>query len=128
MERSRFTAAAADTTLWEKVRSPLDKQIKIPYNGFNFMKKAMIRTSNMPHKHTESSRMMRGAWKAVCEYIFELHTQRQCLVGCDGSRTRYSARVYDKAGRNVGLHSKRQEGVSLFVNIRWYSEMNASSF
>lgn len=100
----------------------------ISYNSVNFMRKAMTRTSSVWQQHTESSRVMRGAWKAGREYIFELHTQRQCLVGCDGSRTRYSARVYDKAGRNVGLHSKRQEGVSLFVNIRWYSEMNASSF
>ena len=43
-------------------------------------------------KHTESSRLMRGAWEAVCEYIFELRTeflQISCeIVGCDGSRTR----------------------------------------
>jgi len=27
-------------------------------------------------KHTESSRLMRGAWEALFEYIFELRTKR----------------------------------------------------
>lgn len=44
---------------------------------------------------------MRGAWEALHEYIFELRTKtgvpqaglRQRGVGCDGARTRYSARV-----------------------------------
>ena len=34
-------------------------------------------TSTCLHKHTESSRMMRGAWKADSEYILELHTKRK---------------------------------------------------
>ncbi|GAA6268068.1 hypothetical protein [Enterocloster sp.] len=44
---------------------------------------------------------MRGAWKAGYEYISELRTKRpgnhlryfESLVGCDGSCTRYRARV-----------------------------------
>lgn len=35
----------------------------------------MTRTSSSLQKHTESSRMMRGAWKAGYEYIFELRTE-----------------------------------------------------
>ena len=45
---------------------------------------------------------MRGAWEALHEYIFELRTETRRIadryvtcakVGCDGARTRYSARV-----------------------------------
>ena len=36
-------------------------------------------------KHTESCRVMRGAWKAGHEYIFELHTEI-CRVFRSGSR------------------------------------------
>lgn len=53
---------------------------------------AMTGTSTSPQSHTESSRMMRGAWKTDREYLLELHTER-CFarevvqegpVGCDG--------------------------------------------
>ena len=36
----------------------------------------MMGTSNFLQKHTESSRQMRGAWKAGYEYISELRTKR----------------------------------------------------
>jgi len=36
---------------------------------------AMMGTSNFLQKHTESSRQMRGAWKAEHEYIPELCTE-----------------------------------------------------
>ncbi|RKJ06110.1 hypothetical protein D7X87_06665 [bacterium D16-54] len=38
---------------------------------------AMRRTSSNPESHTESSRLMRGAWRLECEYIFELHTEQR---------------------------------------------------
>ncbi|MBS4984857.1 MAG: hypothetical protein ACLTC4_16275 [Hungatella hathewayi] len=41
----------------------------------------MIRRSSISQQHTESSRVMRGAWKAECEYIFELHTERLPVAG-----------------------------------------------
>ncbi len=47
-------------------------------------------------KHTESSRLMRGAWKAGHEYIFELRTEQDSFmvsVGCGGTCARYRARV-----------------------------------
>lgn len=37
---------------------------------------AMTGKSSILHKHTESSRGMRGAWKAGYEYISELRTKR----------------------------------------------------
>ena len=36
----------------------------------------MTGKSSILHKHTESSRGMRGAWKAGYEYISELRTKR----------------------------------------------------
>lgn len=60
-------------------------------------------TSTCLHKHTESSRMMRGAWKADGEYILELHTKREVRftdkhgifqVGCDGLDARYRVGVF----------------------------------
>lgn len=60
-------------------------------------------TSTCLHKHTESSRMMRGAWKADGEYILELHTKRESQftdkygifqVGCDGLDARYRVGVF----------------------------------
>ena len=60
-------------------------------------------TSTCLQQHTESSRMMRGAWKADGEYIPELHTQRDrktsdktglSQVGCDGLDARYRVGVF----------------------------------
>ena len=45
----------------------------------------MKRRSSSLKKHTESNRVMRGAWKTDCEYILELHTERE--VGCDVRHT-----------------------------------------
>ena len=57
----------------------------------------MMGTSNFLQTHTESSRQMRGAWKAEHEYIPELCTeQHKSLVGCNGDGTRYSTRVSSK--------------------------------
>lgn len=68
----------------------------------------MKRRSSSLKKHTESNRVMRGAWKTDCEYILELYTEplqsvsadrkpvndmRQSEVGCDGVDTRYRIRV-----------------------------------
>lgn len=61
----------------------------------------MTRTSSDLQTHTESGRMMRGAWKTDYEYIFEPPTEESgilfagCFVGWDVSCTRYSARVSD---------------------------------
>lgn len=33
---------------------------------------------------TESSRLMRGAFCPLCEYLFELRTEQENQVGCDG--------------------------------------------
>lgn len=65
---------------------PLDNSPQTAYNDTNFIatRKAMKRTSNVQQQHTESSRLMRGAWKTGHEYIFELHTKRLDPVGCDG--------------------------------------------
>ena len=64
----------------------------------------MKRRSSSLKKHTESNRVMRGAWKTDCEYILELYTEPlqsvsadrkpandtgQSEVGCDGVDTRY---------------------------------------
>lgn len=45
-------------------------------------------------QHTESSRLMRGAWKAVYEYILELRPQRDLsiTVSVSSRRRRYGAR------------------------------------
>ena len=68
----------------------------------------MKRRRSSLKKHTESNRVMRGAWKTDCEYILELYTEplqsmsadrkpvndmRQSEVGCDGVDTRYRIRV-----------------------------------
>lgn len=68
----------------------------------------MKRRSSSLKKHTESNRVMRGAWKTDCEYILELYTEPlqsvsadrkpandtgQSEVGCDGVDTRYRIRV-----------------------------------
>lgn len=37
----------------------------------------MIRTSSRLMLRTESSRLMRGARKADCEYLFELRTEQE---------------------------------------------------
>ena len=57
--------------------------------------------SNTDKVPTESSRLMRGAWEALHEYIFELRTETKVYycrntrgVGCDGACTRYRARAY----------------------------------
>ena len=93
----------------------------------------MIRTSSRQQQHTESSRQMRGAWKAVCEYIFELHTQRT-----DPSRLwripahvivlEYTIEKIANGRPNKKVYSKRQKSVNFSVNIRWYNETDASSF
>ncbi len=63
------------------------------------MPQAMMRTSSVQQQHTESSRVMRGAWKAEGEYISEPYTKQRGVrgkgflylfsvdfssVGCDG--------------------------------------------
>ncbi|EDP16501.1 hypothetical protein CLOBOL_03269 [Enterocloster bolteae ATCC BAA-613] len=40
----------------------------------------MTGTSSSLQEQTESSRMMRGAWKAGHEYIPELRTQQRCFI------------------------------------------------
>ena len=35
-------------------------------------------------EHTESCRLMRGAWEAGIEYILELHDRKSDPVGHDG--------------------------------------------
>lgn len=97
---------------------------------------------------------MRGAWKTVCEYIFELHTQRKAgsveeladQVGCDGFFAHVIVLVQRFLRPEIellvhlahiiaslkflvdGFDSKRQRDENLFVNIRWYHETDASSF
>ena len=75
-------------------------------------------TSTCLQQHTESSRMMRGAWKADGEYIPELHTQRDrktsdktglSQVGCDGLDARYRVGVF----LTVNILSSRQSQMYL---------------
>ena len=61
-----------------------DFEICVRHRRYNFIRQAMTGTSNVGQQHTESSRLMRGAWKTGREYIPELHTQRPGRVGCDG--------------------------------------------
>ena len=48
-------------------------------------KKTEMGKSKTETEPTESSRLMRGAWKVDYEYILELHTERaEAQVSCDG--------------------------------------------
>ena len=84
-------------TIWNnRQHFPVDKWPMFPYNMDNFRRKALKGTSSIRQKHTESSRLMRGAWKAGYEYILELLPQRcfRYRVGGDAVVGVTDTRVY----------------------------------